>query len=98
MFLTYVNDMANDSPNLFLLKFADDSHAFVHGKNGNALCATINENLEMLQAWLNANKLCLNVTKTNYTLIRLKNRTCCTELLVKINNEYVAQLNKIKFL
>ena len=101
MFLLYVNDLANVSENLFTIMFADDTNVFVSGNNEDSICTIMNENLKLLYDWLNqvnANKLSLNVKKTNYMLFRPRLKICKSDLPVKINSQYVSKSEKIKFL
>ena len=94
MFLLYVNDLANVSENLFTIMFADDTNVFVSGNNEDSICTIMNENLKLLYDWLNANKLSLNVKKTNYMLFRPRLKICKSDLPVKINSQYVSKTEK----
>ena len=68
LFLLYINDITNVSNKLFLLLFADDSNAFITGKNVDQLIDTMNSELSKLHIWLNINKLSLNIDKTHYII------------------------------
>ena len=57
LFLLYINDIANVSDILYLILFADDTNAFMSGKNINQMITTMNKELEKLSIWLSANKL-----------------------------------------
>ena len=48
LFLLYINDITNVSNKLFLLLFADDSNAFITGKNVDQLIDTMNSELSKL--------------------------------------------------
>ena len=48
LFLFYINDITNVSNKLFLLLFADDSNAFITGKNVDQLIDTMNSELSKL--------------------------------------------------
>ena len=63
LFLIYVNDIVNVSDLLLLLLYADDTNAFLSGKNIDAMIDTMNQELSKLVIWLQVNKLKLNVKK-----------------------------------
>ena len=67
-FFLYINDIASISDKIFLLLFADDSNAFVSGKNLDETIDTMNMELNKLVTWLNVNKLSLNIEKAHYML------------------------------
>ena len=52
-FFLYINDIASISDKIFLLLFADDSNAFVSGKNLDETIDTMNMELNELVTWLN---------------------------------------------
>ena len=99
LFLLYINDIANISDILYLILFADDTNAFLSGKNINQMISTMNVELEKLSIWLYANKLSLNVAKTHFIIFRsigMKKPVYDRELI--INDEVVLQQNQTKFL
>ena len=69
LFLIYVNDISN-STSLKLLSFADDTTISCSSPDINNLYNIVNEELDALNQWFYANKLCLNVKKTKYILFR----------------------------
>ncbi len=69
LFLIYVNDIAN-STTLQILSFADDTTASMSSANIQSLYRNMNVQLEQLNTWFRANRLCLNVKKTKYILFR----------------------------
>ena len=48
--------------------FADDTNLFCSHKDIKTRFEIVNAELILMQDWFNANKLSLNVTKTNYSL------------------------------
>ena len=69
LFLIYVNDISN-STSLKLLSFADDTTISCSSPDIDNLYDIVNEELDALNQWFYANKLCLNVKKTKYILVR----------------------------
>ena len=68
LFLLYINDFQTSSPILSFILFADDSNIFFTHPNPNIIADVVNNELLSVLEWINANKLSLNVTKTNYML------------------------------
>ena len=68
LFLIYVNDVSNASAESKIRLFADDTNIFLFGKDLQNLCDACNKVLENVYDWLLANKLTINVDKTNYTV------------------------------
>ena len=65
LFLLYINDIQKSSRILKFILFADDTSVLHSLKNTLLLEQEINEGLEEVTQWLNANKLSLNLDKTN---------------------------------
>ena len=98
LFLLYVNDLALVSKVLFLIMFADDTNLFLTGKNINDLINIMNNELAKIKEWMNANKLSLNVTKTQYMVITgfKKMPNICNDIL--IDGTKIAMVHSVKFL
>ena len=70
LFLLYINDIRFSSKVLNFHIFVDDTSIFFADNNINNLENTINKELENVSDWLMANKLTLNLSKSNFLLIR----------------------------
>ena len=68
LFLIYVADVENCSAILSFILFADDTNLFYSSNSLFELFTTVNSELSKLSEWFCANKLSLNVKKTNYIL------------------------------
>ena len=68
LFLIYVNDIYNASNKLEFFLFADDTNLLYANKNLKSLETVMNNELLKVVDWLTANKLSLNVKKTNYII------------------------------
>ena len=68
LFLIYINDITNVSRLLQLLLFADDTNIFFEHRDIKALIETVNSELVKLADWFSANRLSLNVSKTNFII------------------------------
>ena len=66
--LIYVNDIYMASDKLTFYLFADDTNLLYADKNLKSLETIINCELFKVVGWLIANKLSLNIKKTNYII------------------------------
>ena len=75
LFLIYINDFASVSSKLYYVVFADDTKVFISGNNLRKLINTLHIELDKLYAWLQSNKLTLNLLKTHYMVFhRVKHK------------------------
>jgi hypothetical protein len=65
----YINDLPNCLHFTTSRLFADDTNISANGKSIEEVERTLNSDLLNVKEWLSANKLCLNVVKTEYLLI-----------------------------
>ena len=70
LFLLYINDLPNCSTNLIFRIFADDTNLFASACDLKSLEALINSELEKVKEWCDVNKLSINLSKTNYMIIK----------------------------
>ena len=70
LFLIYINDIPNCLKHSKSIVFADDTTIFTSCNNMNTLYNNMNGDLANLINWFKANKLSLNIAKTNYILFR----------------------------
>ena len=68
LFLLYVNDIHRCSNKLRFYLFADDTNILYADKNLKDLEITVNNELQNLYNWLTANKLTLNIKKSNFVI------------------------------
>ena len=68
LFLIYVNDLPQCSQSLNYILFADDTSVFISGKDLSSLVINMNMQLTSIATWMEANKLILNVEKTNFMI------------------------------
>ena len=70
LFLLYINDITKASNILNFFLFADDTTLLHAHKNLKYLEKTMNNELQKLGDWLIANKLTLNIKKSNFVIFR----------------------------
>ena len=65
LFLIYINDICNSCNRMKFYLFADDTNLLYAYKNLQSLESTVNDEFCKLYDWLTANKLSLNIKKSN---------------------------------
>ena len=61
----YINEIHLSTIKGNFITFTDDTNVIYSGKNLNDLTISVNEELDKMYNWLSANKLFLNINKTN---------------------------------
>lgn len=84
LFLIYINDIYNASSKLAFYLFADDTNLLYADKNLKSLESVINVELINICDWLNANKLSLNIQKTNFVIFHPYQKRLNYEVNLKI--------------
>ena len=100
-FLLYINDLPQCLDKTKPRLFADDTNLTVSGDSITDLETAVNSDLEKLRKWLIANKLSLNVAKTEFMLIGSKQmikNISNLQLNVKIENKSIKQVYESKTL
>ena len=97
LFIIYTNDLPNSLNFSKCILFADDTTIFYSSHHLDTLYTNISHDLSSLSEWFKANKLSLNISKTNYILIKNNNDILLNHTLT-IGDEIIKQVNKAKFL
>ena len=99
LFLLYINDICESSRLLHFILYADDTNIFCSNKNIVELCNIVNRELQCVAQWFRANRLSVNIKKTNFVIFgtqaNLRNKTNCRIFMEKLE---IAQTNTAKFL
>ena len=99
LFLLYVNDINNVSNLLSCIQFADDTTLFTTGPNLTDLVCTINTELNHINAWINLNKLSLNVSKTNYMILSSARKNYdASNSVLHFGGQIIQRVESTKFL
>ena len=101
LFLVYINDLPNCLNEGFPRMFADDTNISYSSNNPTDLENLMNSSLVNLNRWLIANKLSLNITKTEFMVIGSRQRLATFdnhELRVTVDSEPVRQVPSTKTL
>ena len=98
LFLVYINDLPNASNKLKFYLFADDTNIYFESNDLSNLLRTVNKELKSIKRWLDANKLSLNIDKTNYIIFHSSSRNVPSDSTIKIGKKYIKRVKFVKFL
>ena len=98
LFLIYINDLHYAIQNSKTNLFADDTCLLLSDSNLQDLETKINSDLIKLSSWLRANKISLNVTKTEVLLFRSKTKTVLYHMKLKLDDHILKFSSKVKYL
>ncbi len=98
LFIILTNDLAYSLKKCKSILFADDTTVYISGKNIRDLKASIKQDLEVLIDWFRANKLSLNLNKTNFMLFRPKGKKSDFDISLSFENTEIMQVKATKFL
>ena len=85
LFLIFCNDLRFNLEFLHSVQFADDTTLIIGHWNHRYLKYCIESDLEKVQDWFNANKLTLNLTKSNYMTFQSNANTSRVDLSLSLN-------------
>ena len=97
-FLIYINDLHNT------IKFPQSSHfpddmCLLNVRNTiSKINRSLNKDLKELSFWLNANKIALNVAKTEVMLFKTKHTPCDTDLRLKLCRKRLYKAKYLRYL
>ena len=93
----FINDFVSVSSKLYYVLVSDDTNVFISGNNLRKLINTFHIEIDKLYAWLQSNKLTLNLLKTLYMVFpRAKHKNMDVKLC--INKVPIQQVDNSKFL
>ena len=99
LFLLYINDFSKCSNVFDFHIFADDANLFYSNNSNLAeLESIVNYNLRMVSDWLMANKVSLNIDKTNFIIFHPPQKVKGHIVKLKISNKEIVQEKFIKYL
>ena len=97
LFIIYTNDLPNALRDSGCILFADDTTIYQSSTNINTIVNNLSQELDNLTDWFRANKLSLNVAKTNY-IIFTKTEHTLPIIQLKLGGENINRVENTKFL
>ena len=98
LFLIYINDLPNASKKLNFYLFADDKNIYYESKDLSNVLKIVNKELRSIKRWLDANKVSLNIDKTNYVIFHSSSRNVPSDSTIKIGKKHIKRVKFVKFL
>ena len=98
LFLLYVNDITSVCNECDPILFADDTTLIFHNTNYESLYRAANRELNYISNWFSANKLSLNVEKTQFIHFNWSHNNPSEPSNLMINDNYIHNVNYAKFL
>jgi hypothetical protein len=80
------------------LLFADGSSIFLSRTDQGYLNSIMNAELEKVNIWMKTNKLSVNISKTNYSIFRSKQKSLSMNLPILFDTKPLKRVNVVKFL
>ena len=97
LFILYTNDLPNALRTANCVLFADDTTIYKSSNNLCQLITDISANLARLTDWFRANKLSLNIKKTNF-MVFSNNQNDVPNINLEIDNVAIKRVDNVKFL
>ena len=98
LFTIYINDMNKAIIDCLTHHFADDTNLLYAHKDPNVIRKVVNKDLALLFQWLCANRLSLNVAKTEFIIFRPPRKNLPERIVLKLNNTKIFESYNIKYL
>ena len=97
LFLVYINDLHNSIRFSSPFHFADDTGLLNIQDSMHAINRTLNKDLRELSFWLNANKIALNVAKTEIILFKASKKNYGADLKIKLCRKIIHASPYVKY-
>ena len=98
LFLLYINDLHNAIKFCKVHYFADDINLLHISKSIKKLNKFVNFDLKILSNWLNANKISLNISKTELITFKPRIKTVDFDLKLELNAKRLDPTKSVKYL
>ena len=98
LFLLYINDLNQAIKFCKVHHIADDSNLLYLGKSIKKLNKLVNYDPKSLLYWLNANKISLNVKKTELAVFKSKRKQFDGEIKLKLSRKRLFPTDGVKYL
>ena len=98
LFLIYINDISKVSKTLLPIIFADDTNVFLSGRDIDQIIRLMNVELTLVVEWLRANRLSLNIDKTNFMIFHAHQKRISPTSTISIERKNILRVNETKFI
>ena len=98
LFLIHINDLPNVSKYLSFYLFADDTNIYFKSHDLAHLQKIMNRELKKVRKWLDANRLSLNIDKTNFVVFHSPHKKIDDPVVIRFGRKKIKRENCVKFL
>ena len=98
LFLLFINDLPSVSEVLTFYLFADDTNIYFESDDLVHMQKVVNRELRKVRKWLEANRLALNIDKTNFIIFHSPQHKLTDHIVLKIGNKKIKQESYVRFL
>ena len=98
LFLIFINDLPNVSKRLTFYLFADDTNIYFESSDLLTIQKVVNQELRKVRKWLEANRLALNIEKTNFVLFHSTHHKLTDHIYLKFGRKKLKQQTHVRFL
>ena len=98
LFLIHINDINRVIRYCPVHHFADDTNLLNYNNLVKRMNKQVHQDLKNLTNWLNANKICLNVSKREVVLFKSSRKIIDVPLKVKLNRKRLYSTKSLKYL
>ena len=98
LFLIYINNLHFAIKYCKVYHFTDDTNLLNFNNSIKTINKRVSHDLKYLPYWLNANKICLNVSKTEAVLFKSIRKQTDATLKLKLNGKRLDTTNSVKYL
>ncbi len=81
-----------------MILFADDTNLFCSHKNLSSLTNIVNCEIAKVSEWFKANKLSINMKKSNYMIFKSRQKCLREDLSIVLNGHVIDRINEVAFL
>ena len=98
LFLIYINDLHVAIKHCKVHHFADDKNLLIINKSLKRLNKLLNIDLKNLTNWFNANRISLNVSKTELIIFKPKRKPIDFNMKIKLNGKKLNPTDSVRYL
>ena len=98
LFLIYINDLNYAIRYCSVHHFADDTNLLDYKNLVKRMNKQVNQDLKNVTNWLQANKICLNVSKIEVVLFKSSRKLTDVPLKLELNGKRLYPTNSVKYL
>ena len=96
--MTFIDDLLNVSKHLTFYLFADGTNIYYESSDLINVQKVVNRELRKFRKWLEANRLALNIDKTNFVIFHSQQRKITDHIVLRIGRRKIKEDSSMKFL